>query len=121
MRSEVVDLLLELPSLREVRVGDDEFASTAGDYANGLQELRITGPQLHQHWWQFRTARARWLLPVRDGRPVRSAPDVLRAPTRSDEELSLPALLIADIAMQPDRRRLLPGAHVGELACGYAD
>ncbi|WP_280182949.1 sacsin N-terminal ATP-binding-like domain-containing protein [Nocardia cyriacigeorgica] len=121
MRSEVVDLLLELPSLREVRVDDDVYASTTGDYANGIQELRITGPQMHQHWWQFRTARTRWLLPVRDGRPVRAAPDVLRAPTRSDEELSLPALLIADIAMQPDRRRLLPGAHVGELACGYAD
>ncbi|MBF6319466.1 ATP-binding protein [Nocardia cyriacigeorgica] len=121
MRSEVVDLLLELPALREVRVDDDVYASTTGDYPNGIQELRITGPQLHQHWWQFRTARARWLLPVRDGRPVRAAPDVLRAPTRSDEELSLPALLIADIAMQPDRRRLLPGAHVAELACGYAD
>ncbi|VFB01164.1 sacsin N-terminal ATP-binding-like domain-containing protein [Nocardia cyriacigeorgica] len=121
MRSEVVDLLLELPALREVRVDDDVYASTTGDYPNGIQELRITGPQLHQHWWQFRTARARWLLPVRDGRPIRAAPDVLRAPTRSDEELSLPALLIADIAMQPDRRRLLPGAHVAELACGYAD
>lgn len=121
MRSEVVDLLLELPALREIRVGDDEFISTTGDFANDIQELRITGPEVDQRWWQFRTARARWLLPVREGRPVRAAADVLRAPTRSDEELSLPALLIADIAMQPDRRRLLPGAHVAELAFGYAD
>ncbi|WP_249358254.1 sacsin N-terminal ATP-binding-like domain-containing protein [Nocardia cyriacigeorgica] len=121
MRSEAVDLLLELPALREIRVGDDEFVSTTGDFANGIQELRITGPEVDQRWWQFRTGRARWLLPVREGRPVRAAADVLRAPTRSDEELSLPALLIADIAMQPDRRRLLPGAHVAELAFGYAD
>ncbi len=44
----------------------------------------------------------------RAGRPIRS--DVLRAPTRSDEELSLPAIVVADVAMQPDRRRVLPGA-----------
>lgn len=121
LRSEAADLLLELPALREIQVGDDEFISTTSDSAHGLQELHITGPYLDQRWWQFRTARARWLLPIRDGRPVRVAPDVLRAPTRSDEELSLPALLIADIPMQPDRRRLLPGAHLAELASGYAD
>ncbi|MBF6134008.1 ATP-binding protein [Nocardia otitidiscaviarum] len=88
----------------------------------GLQEVRITGPRGEvRRWWQFRTGRARWLLPLRDGRPVAAAPDVLRAPTRSDEELSLPVLLIADIPMQPDRRRLLPGARIAELASGYAD
>ncbi|WP_039809378.1 sacsin N-terminal ATP-binding-like domain-containing protein [Nocardia otitidiscaviarum] len=88
----------------------------------GLQEVRITGPRGEvRRWWQFRTGRARWLLPLRDGRPVAAAPDVLRAPTRSDEELSLPALLIADIPMQPDRRRLLPGTRIAELASGYAD
>src|SRR5690606_18832375 len=93
LRSEAADLLLELPALREIQVGDDEFISTTSDSAHGLQELHITGPDLDQRCWQFRTARARWLLPIRDGRPVRVAPDVLRAPTRSDEELSLPALL----------------------------
>ncbi|MFI1914832.1 sacsin N-terminal ATP-binding-like domain-containing protein [Nocardia sp. NPDC020380] len=88
----------------------------------GLQEIRISGPAGEERvWWQFRTERARWLVPVRDGRAVAAHPDVLRAPTRSDEELSLPALLIADIPMQPDRRRLLPGVQVGELVAGYAD
>ncbi|MGY4098563.1 sacsin N-terminal ATP-binding-like domain-containing protein [Nocardia sp. R16R-3T] len=207
MRAEAVDLLLELPALRGIQIGDDEITSTvtalnnesphprahsgacpahssedfgAGDsglpsrkgvldgigdtvadmsggragpsrgltdpigwkketddlefgstdrdlsarLAAGLalRELRIDGPGSQQRvWWEYRTARARWLLPLRDGRPVSAAQDVLRAPTRSDEELSLPALLIADIPMQPDRRRVLPGARIAEFAEGYAD
>ncbi len=122
MRSEVVDLLLELPALRAIRVGDDEFTSAASTSSPaGPEELRITGPDLDRSWWQYRTARARWLLPIRDGRPVPAGADVLRAPTRSDEELSLPVLLIADVPMQPDRRRLLPGAPLTELVSGYAD
>ncbi|WP_232542264.1 sacsin N-terminal ATP-binding-like domain-containing protein [Nocardia bovistercoris] len=122
MRAEAADLLIELPALRAIRIGDDEITSTAADLANGLQELRVTGPgDESRTWWQFRTARARWLVPVREGRPFPAANDVLRAPTRSDEELSLPALLIADIPMQPDRRRLLPGARLSELATGYSD
>ncbi|MEU2106945.1 ATP-binding protein [Nocardia sp. NPDC019255] len=122
MHAEAVDLLLELPALRRIRIGTAEFVSSAEDMGDGLHEVYVDGPGSEQRtWWQYRTRRARWLLPVRDGRPVAAAPDVLRAPTRSDEELSLPALLIADIPMQPDRRRLLPGARLGELADGYAD
>ncbi|WP_063821628.1 sacsin N-terminal ATP-binding-like domain-containing protein [Nocardia pneumoniae] len=122
MHAEAVDLLLELPALQRIRIGADEFVSSAEDMGDGMREVYVDGPGSEQRtWWQYRTPRARWLLPVRDGKPVAAAPDVLRAPTRSDEELSLPALLIADIAMQPDRRRLLPGARLGELAEGYAD
>ncbi|MEU0501903.1 hypothetical protein [Nocardia sp. NPDC005998] len=132
MRAEAADLLLELPALQHIRIGDDELTSTVTDLHNphqpgshpaaGIRAVRIDEPGAERRtWWEFRTARARWLLPVRAGRPVPAAPDVLRAPTRSDEELSLPALLIADIPMQPDRRRLLPGAHIAELAGGYAD
>ncbi|WP_245720043.1 sacsin N-terminal ATP-binding-like domain-containing protein [Nocardia uniformis] len=122
MRAEVSDLLLELPALRSIRIEDDEIVSAVRDLADGLQEVRISGPRgQERRWWQYRTARARWLLPLRDGDPVAAAPDVLRAPTRSDEELSLPALLIADIPMQPDRRRLLPGVRIADLAAGYAD
>ncbi|MEV5838907.1 ATP-binding protein [Nocardia sp. NPDC052112] len=107
---------------------DLESGSTDADLhahrsaGTGLRELRIDGPGSERRvWWEYRTARARWLLPLRDGRPVSAAHDVLRAPTRSDEELSLPALLIADIPMQPDRRRVLPGARIAEFAEGYAD
>ncbi|WP_280340782.1 sacsin N-terminal ATP-binding-like domain-containing protein [Nocardia neocaledoniensis] len=123
MRAEAPDLLLELPALHRIRVGADEFTSTVTELKqDGLTELTVTLPTGEQRrWWQYRTARARWLLPVRDGRPVATAPDVLRAPTRSDEELSLPAILVADIPMQPDRRRLLPGARLTEIATGYAD
>ncbi|MFE5476462.1 sacsin N-terminal ATP-binding-like domain-containing protein [Nocardia sp. NPDC056541] len=92
------------------------------DRPGTLSQLTITLPSgARRVWWQYRTPRARWLLPLRHGRPVATAPDVLRAPTRSDEELSLPAILVADIPMQPDRRRLLPGARITELASGYAD
>ncbi|MGW6426777.1 sacsin N-terminal ATP-binding-like domain-containing protein [Nocardia sp. NPDC055053] len=129
MRAEAPDLLLELPALHRIRIADAEFSSTVTDLGtDGLTELAITqsgGPAQSggttQRWWQYSTPRARWLLPLRDGRPVATAPDVLRAPTRSDEELSLPAILVADIPMQPDRRRLLPGARLTEIAAGYAD
>ncbi|MEV3963042.1 ATP-binding protein [Nocardia sp. NPDC050193] len=122
MRAEAVDLLLELPALREIRIGEEVVRAETRDapFAGG-REVRIGGSGTEQMWWEFRTARARWLLPVRDGVPVPAAPDVLRAPTRSDEELSLPAVLIADIPMQPDRRRVMPGNHPAELAAGYAD
>ncbi|MFE6924951.1 sacsin N-terminal ATP-binding-like domain-containing protein [Nocardia sp. NPDC057663] len=123
MRAEAPDLLLELPALRRIRIADAEFTSTVTDIGtDGLTELSITqSGGTTQRWWQYSTPRARWLLPLRDGRPVAAAPDVLRAPTRSDEELSLPAILVADVPMQPDRRRLLPGARLTEIATGYAD
>ncbi|WP_328398737.1 sacsin N-terminal ATP-binding-like domain-containing protein [Nocardia sp. NBC_00416] len=122
MRSEAADLLLELPALREVRIEDHTVRSeTRESGLPGVSELWIRGAGTEQLWWQFRAARARWLVPVRDGVAVPAGPDVLRAPTRSDEELSLPAVLVADIAMQPDRRRVLPGARLAELAAGYAD
>ncbi|WP_280271155.1 sacsin N-terminal ATP-binding-like domain-containing protein [Nocardia wallacei] len=121
MRAEAADLLLELPALQLIRIGDDEITSAVTTLDSGVRELRITGPGRDETWWQYSTGRSRWLLPVRDGRPHPVEPDVLRAPTRSDEELSVPALLIADIPMQPDRRRVLPGARIAELADGYAD
>lgn len=121
MRAEAVDLLLELPALTEIRIEDFTARSAVRELATpGLREVRIDTAETGHTWWEYRTPRARWLLPVRAGRPVAARPDVLRAPTRSDEELSLPALLIADIPMQPDRRRILPGARLRDLVTGYA-
>ncbi len=115
--AEAVDLLLELPALASIEVDGVVLRRIERSLGNGLTEITIGA----KTWWQYRTAAARWLVPVDDGhlRPVTG--DVLRAPTRSDEELSLPALLIADVPMQPDRRRLLPGAPLTDVVAGYAD
>ncbi|MFC8528243.1 sacsin N-terminal ATP-binding-like domain-containing protein [Nocardia sp. NPDC057227] len=119
--AEAAELLLELPALTVLEIAGVGYARTERQAGPGLTELTITGGAETGRWWEYRTARGRWLVPLRDGRPHPAAPDVLRAPTRSDEELSLPALLIADIPMQPDRRRLLPGVALAEYAAGYAD
>ncbi|WP_114723006.1 sacsin N-terminal ATP-binding-like domain-containing protein [Rhodococcus sp. AG1013] len=117
--AEAVDLLLELPGIATIEVGDTVLRRTEreldGDRA-GLTEITVGD----RTWWQFRADAARWLVPVVDGRVRTVTADVLRAPTRSDEELSIPALLIADVPMQPDRRRVLPGAPLAAVARGYA-
>lgn len=115
-RAEVHDLLLELPALHTVTIGNETFTRDERQLDDALHEVRIG----ERTWWEFRGPSARWLVPVVDGRVGPVAQDVLRAPTRSDEELSLPAVVVADVAMQPDRRRMLPGAHVESAARGYA-
>ncbi len=115
--AEAVDLLLELPALTSIEVDGTMLYRTERALGDGLTEITIG----ERTWWQYRTASARWLVPVDDGRLRPVTGDVLRAPTRSDEELSLPALLIADVPMQPDRRRLLPGAPLAGVASGYAE
>ncbi|MEE2060529.1 sacsin N-terminal ATP-binding-like domain-containing protein [Rhodococcus artemisiae] len=116
-RREAIDLLLELPALQTIVIDEDEFVRAERVLESGLRELRIGD----HCWWEHRGPSARWLVPVLGGvvRPV--GDDVLRAPTRSDEELSLPVLVVADVPMQPDRRRMLPGAPVEHLVQGYAD
>lgn len=114
--AEAVDLLLELPALVSIEIDGTVLRRTERDLGNGLTEIGIG----HTTWWQYTTATARWLVPVVDGRLQAVAGDVLRAPTRSDEELSLPAVLITDVPMQPDRRRILPGELPAHVARGYA-
>ncbi|RVW00821.1 sacsin N-terminal ATP-binding-like domain-containing protein [Rhodococcus xishaensis] len=115
--AEAVDLLLELPALESIEIDGARLRRTERDLGGGLTEVTI-GPNT---WWQYVTKPARWLVPVVDGRVQPVNGDVLRAPTRSDEEVSIPALLIADVPMQPDRRRILPGTGLTDLALGYAD
>ncbi|AHH15514.1 hypothetical protein NONO_c07060 [Nocardia nova SH22a] len=122
IRAETTDLLLELPGLHSIRIEEDEAWRAEDEITDDLRQVCVTDLSGIDHrWWQYRTERVRWLLPLRDGHAVAAAADVLRAPTRTDEELSLPVLVIADIALQPDRRRLMPGARIAELAEGYAD
>ena len=117
------DLLLGLPDLVEVTVGDvtvrrDDEADgrvrvggrswllvrstgTFDDDAAGDQAVEQRG----RREWALT-----WALPsAADGTPEPLPPDadeVLHAPTRSDERLSLPARLIATVPLEPDRRRV---------------
>ncbi|MFD4180485.1 sacsin N-terminal ATP-binding-like domain-containing protein [Rhodococcus sp. NPDC058514] len=129
LAADAPDLLLELPALTSIELADESFTRSEKPLADGLTELCVrVAPQAPllpidgRTWWQYSTGpSARWLVPVEDGRVRPVTADVLRAPTRSDEELSLPAILIADAALQPDRRRLMPGAALAHLSDGYAD
>ncbi|CAM3911181.1 sacsin N-terminal ATP-binding-like domain-containing protein [Smaragdicoccus niigatensis] len=112
---QVFDLLLELPSIASITVDGQTFERRERALGNGLTEVVIAD----RVWWQFVGPHARWLLPIIAGRPVASAPDVLRAPTRSDEELTLPVIVIGSPSLQPDRRRILPGSRVEHLMDGY--
>lgn len=70
-----------------------------------------------------------WAVPVDDDgarrAPPPDLPRVVHAPTRSDERLGLPALLIASFPLAPDRRHVAPGPLADELveraAASYAD
>lgn len=114
--AEAVDLLLELPALEAIEIDGTLLRRSERDLGDGLVEITVG----HTTWWQYATESARWLVPVLDGRVQPVTGDVLRAPTRSDEELSIPAVVIADVPMQPDRRRVLPGAPLTDVARGYA-
>ena len=121
------DLLLALPGLHTVQVGDrrwqrmDQAAGVVAvhgpDGVTAWQTRRGTGTlnehEVGQLGVEART-RPEWSVcwSVRldpAGAPVPRAEDVLYAPTPTDERLSLPARLFATLPVEPNRRRLLPG------------
>ncbi|HWC80786.1 MAG TPA: hypothetical protein VG756_12585 [Pseudonocardiaceae bacterium] len=128
LTGQAADLLLALPGLRSISVGQREWSR--GDEADGRVTLR--GPDGATEWLTRRSsgrlsgaevdelgveARERpewsvcWAIPLdADGAPT-SLPDheVLCAPTPTDERLSLPARLFATLPVESTRRRLLPG------------
>lgn len=137
------DVMLDLAGLTELTIGDppSSLTRTVEHRDDGVEAMTITDRAgAERRWWVLASGSAdadrtghrqpadpsasaspvRWLWPEVDGRPGRASPDVLRAPTRSDEPLTLPALLVADLPLQPDRRRLMPTVDVAEIACGYA-
>ncbi|MBC3195074.1 hypothetical protein H7X46_28875 [Pseudonocardia sp. C8] len=95
------DLLLALPALERVAAGT--HVVTRADLGDGRvrigdREFLVVGE-----------AGVRWALPYDDGRPApfgADAGEVLHAPTRSAEQLSLPARLFAPFPLDPDRRRI---------------
>jgi hypothetical protein len=64
-----------------------------------------------------------WAVPVADdGGPVPlTGPQVVHAPTPSDEPLSLPLRLIAPFPLGPDRRHVAPGLVTDALVAAAAD
>ena len=115
--AEAPDLLLALPALQSISVQGVVVERVERPRESGLVQLDIG----EQRWWST-VGDTRWLARVgADGQVQPLGEDVLRAPTRTDEELSLPALLIADVPLQPDRRRVLPGASLAAAAQAYPE
>ncbi|PXY30968.1 sacsin N-terminal ATP-binding-like domain-containing protein [Prauserella muralis] len=107
LRDEVPDLLLALPWLAEIRVGESRW--TRG---TGADTVELTAPDGRTtRWLTHAGAACVWAVPVdAEGVPEPLEQDVLHAPTPSDERLSLPARLLAAVPVEPSRRRVLPGA-----------
>jgi hypothetical protein len=81
------------------------LAEARGELAAGLLADRPV-EERSRPWWSLT-----WAVPVdEDGGPqrLRTAP-VLHAPTPTDEQLGLPALLIASLPLEVTRRRVAPG------------
>jgi hypothetical protein len=126
-QDDAADLLLALPGLRTVQVGQRRWQRD--DQPEGVVAVR--GPNGVSTWLTRRAtgtlsadevgslgveARVRpewsvcWAVPLNtESVPVPRAEDVLHAPTPTDERLSLPARLFATLPMEPNRRRPLPG------------
>lgn len=122
MCAEAPELLLELPALTTIRIGDRSFTRRDEDRGPSARMLRIGATDgTETAWLEVSAPGTRWLARMDGDRVVPAGPDVVRAPTRSDEELSLPALLIADVPMAPDRRRLMPEATLGGCAETYPE
>lgn len=136
------DLLLALPGLFRLDIGDRSWSAVADG-----ADLVLTGPDAATRWRTVRRTgelptdvvaglgveaaqRPQWSIcwAVRvddDGGAMAGGPDVLHAPTPTDDRMSLPARLIATLPIEPSRRRLRPGAaadHVlAEAARVYPD
>ncbi|GLZ42577.1 ATP-binding protein [Actinokineospora sp. NBRC 105648] len=136
------DLLLALPRLNRVEIGDQAWWRV--DHPSRAE---VHGPDGVVSWLVHRVegvlsddvvrdlgveAQERpqwtvcWAARVDDnGVPQPLGEDVLHAPTPTDERLSLPARLVATLPIEPSRRRLRPGpaadAVLAEAARAYPD
>lgn len=115
LRDQAVDLLLSLDGLTRIEIGDDTW------HRDGTT---IHGPHGTTRWVTVRDggelpadlaatlgheARPQWTIRWAFDLDHPPADDVLHAPTRTDERLSLPARLIATLPIEPSRRRVRPG------------
>jgi hypothetical protein len=126
-------LLLVLPGLSRIAVGDRVLTAVPVDddvLLDGLRwrvergsgsldpSLLSDRPVEEQSQTEWSVT---WAVPVDAGgvpQPVDGL-RVLRAPTPTDDPLSLPALLAASVPLGPDRRRVQPGA-LTDAVLGHA-
>jgi hypothetical protein len=128
------DLLLALPDLVEVAVAGREpvrrepgtapgevviggrrwlLARRAGALGDDAASAQATEQRTRRHWSVC------WALPLTaDGAPDPLPDEVLHAPTPTTERLGLPARLIATVPVEPDRRRVRPGAATDAVLAG---
>ncbi|GAA1456740.1 sacsin N-terminal ATP-binding-like domain-containing protein [Williamsia maris] len=114
MDAQIETLLLELTALRTITCGGRRLERTITT-TDGVDTVSVGD----RSWVQVSAPHARWLMPGSPNRPRPVRGEVLHAPTRTDVELTLPALCIADVALTPDRRGLHPEADIGRVATGY--
>ncbi|MGH3879675.1 MAG: sacsin N-terminal ATP-binding-like domain-containing protein [Actinophytocola sp.] len=113
--AQATDLLLSLDGLRHLEIGDRTWRRD-----DGPTHTDIHGPDGTSRWLVVREqgeladvtglgteARPQWT--VCWAATENPGDDVLHAPTRTDERLSLPARLIATLPIEADRRRVRPG------------
>ena len=120
---EAADLLLALPWLHRIDIGDRVLRREGEDPVlvhdgPGLRRWRVVrragllpaaalaglGPEARGEWSLC------WALPVgSDGAPLPLAGEVLHAPTPTAERLTLPARLIGTIPVDSSRRHVHPG------------
>ena len=117
-------LLLALPALAEIVVEVDGDRRVVVADANRWQVVRRSGalaPALladrpveerDRPWWNLA-----WALPLAGQR----VPDVLHAPTPTDEPVDLPALLLGSFPLDPTRRHVAPGPLTDALVQHAAD
>ncbi|WP_414941649.1 sacsin N-terminal ATP-binding-like domain-containing protein [Amycolatopsis sp. cmx-11-51] len=106
LKNDVGDLLLTLSWLESIEVEGGAWRRT--DLGDGVVEL--SSPDGSAEHWQVHRGEVVWAVPLDgSGSPRPLGEDVLHAPTPTDDELSLPARLIATLPIEPSRRRALPG------------
>ncbi|ROZ89413.1 hypothetical protein EEB19_18170 [Gordonia sp. OPL2] len=124
-RTQATDLLLELPALEQVSVADavasirrEPLSETT---ATAIVDVETSGRTERRQWAESTGGATRWLVELGADGPRGPDPNVLCAPTPTDIELSLPARVITDLPLTPDRRHLHPDADIGTAAAGYSD
>ncbi|GAA4541159.1 molecular chaperone Hsp90 [Pseudonocardia xishanensis] len=156
-RAAAPDLLLALPDLESVTVGDVEVTRSSQDAASGgtasedtasgdiasgdtagvsrvvvgeraylvVRRSVVAEPGAAVEERARRRRSLCWALPLdAAGAPAPFRPDsgeVLHAPTPGAERLGLPARLIADLPLDPDRRRVRPGPATDAVLAAAAE